>query len=199
MKLSFPGREHVRFNPAHDERRVLDEATARQQCNHTQQYLSTNAQEAKMLFRPTRSELQATARLGCAAAAATGGAHGAAGRRDGGAQPAPHKPRVRATPAEEHAELRKRAAEASQPRRGAWPYRVLGVMRDATAAVLKLAFRRLSLRLHPDKNAQADRAEANRAGCCVRARSGICGIAVALWMRLACVGGYVGRLARWFI
>ena len=59
MKLSFPGRETVRFNPAHDERRVLETATARQQLNHTQQYLSMNAQEARMLFHATELELAA--------------------------------------------------------------------------------------------------------------------------------------------
>ena len=139
MKLSFPGREHVRFNPAHGERRVMEGAVARQQCNHTQQYLSANAQEARMLFRPTQSELQATARLGCATAYGQATAGQATTTANDRAPRAPHEPRVRATPAEELAELHRRAADASKPRSGTWAYRVLGVMRDATEAVLKQA------------------------------------------------------------
>ena len=139
MKLSFPGREHVRFNPAHGERRVMEGAAARQQCNHTQQYLSANAQEARMLFRPTQSELQATARLGCATVDGQATAGQGTTAANGRAPTAPHQPRVRATPAEELAELQRRATEASKPHRGAWAYRVLGVMRDASGAVLKQA------------------------------------------------------------
>ena len=168
MKLSYPGREVVRFDPSQDERRILDAATAKKHLNHTQQYLTCNGQEAYMLFRPTEAEVQAAPRLGTANAIA---GENQARQPDGPAeatqgaahQRAPHEPRARATPEEERAELHQRAAEARAPRRGAWAYRVLGVMRDATAAVLKQAFRHLSLRLHPDKNTHADKDAASAA------------------------------------
>ena len=122
----------------------MEAAAARQDNNHTMQYLRRSALESRLLFRPTASELQTTTRIGFVptdtqANVEQGAPAGtAAGATTTGQPPhAPHQPRVRATPEQERAELLRRAAEASKPNRGIWAYRVLGVMRDATQAVLK--------------------------------------------------------------
>ena len=144
MKLAFPGNEYVRFHPADGQQRVMEAAAARQDNNHTMQYLRRSALESRLLFRPTPSELQATTRIGFVDTntqpnveqqAPTGTTHNAT--PTGQPPLAPHQPRVRTTPEQERAELLRRAAEASKPNRGIWAYRVLGVMRDATQAVLK--------------------------------------------------------------
>eukprot|EP00927_Polykrikos_kofoidii_P049404 TRINITY_DN43467_c0_g1_i1.p1 TRINITY_DN43467_c0_g1~~TRINITY_DN43467_c0_g1_i1.p1 ORF type:complete len:767 (-),score=85.46 TRINITY_DN43467_c0_g1_i1:104-2404(-) len=49
-------------------------------------------------------------------------------------------------------ELRQRAANAQEESGSARPYEILGVRRDATPSEIRRAFRRLSLRLHPDKH-----------------------------------------------
>ena len=144
MKLAFPGNEYIRFHPADGQQRVMEAAAARQDNNHTMQYLRRSALESRLLFRPTPSELQATTRIGFVDTntqpnveqqAPTGTTHNAT--PTGQPPLAPHQPRVRTTPEQERAELLRRAAEASKPNRGIWAYRVLGVMRDATQAVLK--------------------------------------------------------------
>lgn len=160
MKISIEGREHVRFEPARGAQHVLERAAANRHINHTAQYLFKTAEEAKMLFRASDEERLATPRLG---AAPEGGAPSGGGTAGGGEAGAPHQPRARATRDEERDELHRRARAADAARSGAWAYRVLGVPPDADQATVRQAYRRLSLRLHPDKNAAEERDAATKA------------------------------------
>lgn len=108
--------------------------------NHTQQYFDLNTHERKLAFRPTRAEL---------AALATEPTRGAQDVDP----PAPTQTQDR----REELLARFAAAQSCQRVRGTLlPYRVLRVPTDADDETIKRAYKRVSVRVHPDKHDAAD-------------------------------------------